>query len=81
VNRRHKEASVAGELAQNFVAVLMKVDDMIFLRHGRSWMLKRLINVEGFSAVLLKLLGHRCREIRTSFSRRQPTTTTSKAVH
>ena len=36
--------------------MLMKVDDMTLLRHGRSWMLKRLVNVEGFPDLLLKLL-------------------------
>ena len=36
VNRRHREASFAGGWARIFVAVLMKVDDMTLLRHGRS---------------------------------------------
>jgi hypothetical protein len=56
VSRLHGEASFPVKLGRIFVAVLMKVDDMTLLRHGRSWMLKRLVNVEGFPDLLLKLL-------------------------
>lgn len=56
VNRLQSEASFSGEWAPIFVAVLMKVDDTTLLRTGRSWMLKRLVNVEGFPDLLLKLL-------------------------
>lgn len=56
VSRLHGEASFSITWARIFVAVLMKVDDMTLLRHGRSWMLKRLANVEGFPDLLLKLL-------------------------
>lgn len=56
VNRLHSEARFSGEWAPIFVAVLMKVDDTTLLRTGRSWMLKRLVNVEGFPDLLLKLL-------------------------
>jgi hypothetical protein len=56
VNRLHGEASFSVKWARIFVAALMKVDDMTLLRHGRSWMLKRLVNVEGFPDLLLKLL-------------------------
>jgi hypothetical protein len=56
VNRIPGEAYFSNELAQIFVAALMKVDDTTLLRHGRSWMLKRLANVEGFPDLLLKLL-------------------------
>ncbi|WP_066269890.1 hypothetical protein [Hydrogenophaga palleronii] len=56
VNRLHKKAGFAGGWARIFVAVLMKVDDGTLLRHGRSWMLERLVNVEDFPDLLLKLL-------------------------
>jgi len=56
VNRLHSKPRFSGEWARIFVAVLMKVDDMTLLRQGRSWMLKRLVNVEGFPDLLLKLL-------------------------
>lgn len=56
VSRLHREASFSGEWAPIFVAVLMKVDDTTLLRTGRSWMLKRLVNVDGFPDLLLKLL-------------------------
>jgi len=56
VSRLHREARFDGEWAPAFVAVLMKIDDMTLLRAGRSWMLKRLVNVEGFPDLLLKLL-------------------------
>lgn len=56
VSRMDDETSFSGEWAPVFVAVLMKVDNLTLLRHGRSWMLKRLINVEGFPDLLLKLL-------------------------
>ena len=56
VNRLHGKPRFSGEWARIFVAVLMKVDDMTLLRQGRSWMLKRLVNIEGFPDLLLKLL-------------------------
>lgn len=56
VSRLHEEASFSVKWARIFVAILMKVDDMTLLRHGRIWMLKRLVNIEGFPDLLLKLL-------------------------
>lgn len=56
VSRLHSEARFSGEWAPIFVAVLMKVDDTTLLRTGRSWMLRRLVNAEGFPDLLLKLL-------------------------
>jgi hypothetical protein len=56
VSRLHGEASFSGAWAPIFVAVLTKVDDMTLLQHSRSWMLKRLVNLEGFPDLLLKLL-------------------------
>ncbi|WP_390348799.1 hypothetical protein ACFJIS_14590 [Variovorax boronicumulans] len=56
VRRLHQQASFSDEWAPIFVAVLMKIDDTTLLRASRSWMLKRLVNTEGFSDLLLKLL-------------------------
>lgn len=56
VSRLHGKPRFAGVWGPVFVAVLMKVDATIVLRHGRSWMLTRLVTVRGFPDLLLKLL-------------------------
>jgi hypothetical protein len=56
VSRLDDETSFYSNWAPIFIAVLMKVDDLTLLRYGHSWMLKRLVNVEGFPDLLLKLL-------------------------
>lgn len=56
VSRLHREVRFSGEWAPLFVAVLMKIDDMTLLRVGHSWTLKRLVSIEGFPDLLLKLL-------------------------
>ncbi|WP_454740221.1 hypothetical protein [Cupriavidus necator] len=57
VGRMHGETGSSATWSPPiFVAVLMKIDDMILLRQGHLWMLKRLVNIEGFPDLLLKLL-------------------------
>jgi len=56
VHHLNGEVSFSAKWGPIFAAVLMRVDDMTLLRHGRFWMLKRLVNVEGFSDLFLRLL-------------------------
>lgn len=56
VGRLHEKPRFAGVWGPVFVAVLMKVDVSIVLRHGRSWMLTRLVPITGFPDLLLRLL-------------------------
>jgi hypothetical protein len=56
VHHLREKASFSTKWGPIFVVVLLKVDDMMLLRHGRFWMLRQLVNVEGFPDLLMKLL-------------------------
>lgn len=51
-----KQAKDNDDMARIIVAILMRVDEMILLRHGRAWFLRRLVGVDGFPGLLLKLI-------------------------
>ena len=58
VSRLHEDVSALAKWGPIFVAVLLNLDAATVLRRSHLWMLKRLIHIEGFPDLLLRLLQY-----------------------